>query len=89
MTITLQIELQLYDPKESHTSKPVYCDGDFCKSTYNDQVANCAPQKDCLYSITYGDGGTTSGHFVKDTVTFDQVNDNLQSSPINSSVVFG
>lgn len=85
----LGIELTLYDSKASNTSKPVYCDGEFCKSTYDNQVSDCKPQKSCLYSITYGDGGTTSGYFVKDDLTFDKVNDNLHSEPTNSSVIFG
>ncbi|XP_045797178.1 uncharacterized protein LOC123891364 [Trifolium pratense] len=44
----------------------------------------------CPYSITYGDGSTTAGSFVNDSLTFNQVNGNLHNNAAeNSSVVFG
>ncbi|XP_045799187.1 uncharacterized protein LOC123893293 isoform X2 [Trifolium pratense] len=41
------------------------------------------------FSITYGDGSTTAGSFVNDSLTFNQVNGNLHNAAENSSVVFG
>lgn len=89
MTVILQIELRLYDTKGSTSSKPVNCDGDFCKATYNGEVNGCKPQSACLFSITYGDGGSTSGYFVQDEFNFDQVDGDLNTTPASSSVVFG
>ncbi|KAI4302057.1 hypothetical protein L6164_035275 [Bauhinia variegata] len=88
-TSDLHIELTLYDPKSSRTSQLVSCDDDFCSSTYDGPVAGCKPGLGCDYSVIYGDGSGTAGYFVRDYLTFDQVNGNLHTTPANSSVVFG
>lgn len=85
----LQMDLSLYDPKESKTSNAVPCDSDFCTSTYGGPLSNCKQDMSCTYGITYGDGSTTSGNFVKDYLTFSKVNGNLHTVPDNSSVIFG
>ncbi|XP_019431218.1 PREDICTED: aspartic proteinase-like protein 2 [Lupinus angustifolius] len=85
----LGIELHLYDSKGSNTSEIVPCDGDFCHATYGGQISNCKKGKSCPYSIIYGDGGQTTGSFVRDLLTFNRVNGNLQTGPDSSSVVFG
>lgn len=89
MIIILQIELTLYDPKSSQTSDLVSCDEGFCSDTYDGPIAGCKPDVPCPYSVTYGDGSSTTGYFVKDYLTFNQVNGNLHSSPANSTVIFG
>ncbi|KAK4282987.1 hypothetical protein QN277_014291 [Acacia crassicarpa] len=85
----LGIELTLYDPKGSKTSDLVSCAEDFCSDTYDGPIAGCKPDVACPYSVTYGDGSSTTGYFVKDYLTFNQVNGNLHSSPANSTVIFG
>ncbi|CAL0328061.1 unnamed protein product [Lupinus luteus] len=85
----LGMELHLYDSKHSTTSEVVPCDGDFCHATYDGQISDCKQGKSCPYGITYGDGGQTSGSFVKDLLTFNRVTGNLNTGPDNSSVVFG
>ncbi|KAI4350173.1 hypothetical protein L6164_010682 [Bauhinia variegata] len=86
---SLKIELILYDPKSSNTSHLVSCNDDFCTSTYNGPVNGCKPGMGCEFSVVYGDGSGTAGYFVRDYLTFDQVNGNLQTTPGNSNVIFG
>ncbi|OIW20745.1 hypothetical protein TanjilG_21810 [Lupinus angustifolius] len=85
----LGMELHLYDSKDSTTSEVVPCDGDFCHATYEGQISDCKQGKSCPYSIIYGDGGQTTGSFVKDLLTFNRVSGNLHTGPDNSSIVFG
>ncbi|CAJ2633400.1 aspartic proteinase 36 isoform X2 [Trifolium pratense] len=85
----LGMDLTLYDPNGSKTSKAVSCDDDYCTSTYDGPISGCKQDMSCPYSITYGDGSTTAGSFVNDSLTFNQVNGNLHTAAENSSVVFG
>ncbi|KAK7243232.1 hypothetical protein RIF29_38023 [Crotalaria pallida] len=83
------VDLAFYDLKDSKTSAVVPCDGDFCSASHGGQVSDCEKDKPCPYVITYGDGGQTSGSFVKDLLTFNRAEGNLRTGPDNSSVIFG
>ncbi|KAG8501781.1 hypothetical protein CXB51_004717 [Gossypium anomalum] len=85
----LGLGLTLYDPKKSSTSSLVYCDQDFCTSTYDGPLPGCKPNLQCQYNVVYGDGSSTAGYFVKDNMKLEQVTGNLQSRPTNGTVVFG
>ncbi|OMO77934.1 Peptidase A1 [Corchorus capsularis] len=85
----LGIGLTLYNPKGSTTSSLVYCDQDFCTSTYDGQLPGCKPDIQCQYNVVYGDGSSTAGYFVKDTVHLQQVTGNLQTGSTNGTVIFG
>ncbi|KAK4745730.1 hypothetical protein SAY87_012042 [Trapa incisa] len=85
----LGIKLTLYNVNESSTGDMVTCDQDFCTSTDNGPLPNCKPNLLCQYNVAYGDGSSTSGYFVKDSVHLDRVTGNLQSSTSNRSIVFG
>ncbi|KAE9617751.1 putative nepenthesin [Lupinus albus] len=85
----LKIELHLYNSKDSNTSEVVPCNGDFCQATYGGEISDCKKGKSCPYSIIYGDGGQTTGSFVRDLLTFNRVNGNLRTGPDSSSVIFG
>lgn len=85
----LQIELTLYDPKVSRTGTLVTCDQEFCTSMYDGQISGCRPELLCNYNVVYGDGSSTAGYFVKDTLQFNQVTGNFQTAPMNGSVIFG
>ncbi|KAL2606772.1 hypothetical protein GLYMA_09G249300v4 [Glycine max] len=85
----LGMELTLYDPNSSKTSKVVPCDDEFCTSTYDGPISGCKKDMSCPYSITYGDGSTTSGSYIKDDLTFDRVVGDLRTVPDNTSVIFG
>ncbi|GLT75650.1 hypothetical protein SLA2020_473550 [Shorea laevis] len=83
------VELTLYDPRSSSTSSYVYCDQDFCTSTYDGLLPGCKPNLQCQYNVAYGDGSSTSGYFVKDTIQFNRVTGNLQTTVTSGSVIFG
>ncbi|KAK7340377.1 hypothetical protein VNO77_21079 [Canavalia gladiata] len=85
----LGMDLALYDPSESNTSKLVPCDDDFCTTMYDGPISGCNQDMSCPYSITYGDGSTTTGSYMKDYLTFDKVNGNLHTVPGNGTVIFG
>lgn len=89
LIIMLQMDLTLYDPNGSKTSNAVPCGDGFCTDTYSGPISGCKQDMSCPYSITYGDGSTTSGSFVNDSLTFDEVSGNLHTKPDNSSVIFG
>ncbi|KAM7280709.1 hypothetical protein ACFE04_007843 [Oxalis oulophora] len=83
------VPLTLYDPKGSSTSNLVTCDQDFCTSTYDGQLPGCKPNLLCQYDVVYGDGSSTAGYFVKDSIQLDRVTGNLETGTTNGSVVFG
>ncbi|XVF56402.1 hypothetical protein PTKIN_Ptkin06aG0117900 [Pterospermum kingtungense] len=85
----LGLELTLYDPKKSSTSSLVYCDHDFCTSTYDGPLPGCKPDLQCQYNVVYGDGSSTAGYFVKDAIQLQQVTGNLQTGYTNGTVIFG
>ncbi|XP_022719854.1 aspartic proteinase-like protein 2 [Durio zibethinus] len=85
----LGIELTLYDPKKSSTSSLVYCDHDFCTSTYDGMLPGCKPSLQCQYNVIYGDGSSTAGYFVKDTIQLQKVTGNLKTGSTNGTVIFG
>ena len=87
--LCIQIELTLYDPKGSKTSSLVSCDDDFCTSQFETPNPNCKPGLPCTYGVTYGDGSSTNGYYVKDYLTFNQVNGNFHTATANSSIIFG
>lgn len=89
MITLLQIELALYDPKGSSSGSLVYCDDNFCTSTYDGPLAGCRPNLLCQYNVVYGDGSSTAGYYVRDVVTLDRVTGNLQTGSLNGSIVFG
>ncbi|RWW22390.1 hypothetical protein GW17_00013421 [Ensete ventricosum] len=66
----------------------VSCQEKFCVSTYGD-IPGCEANLPCQYSVMYGDGSSTSGYFVTDTIQYNQVSGNHQTKPVNASVTFG
>lgn len=84
----LQVDLTLYDMKASTTSDAVGCDDNFC-SLYDGPLPGCKPGLQCLYSVLYGDGSSTTGYFVQDFVQYNRISGNFQTTPTNGTVVFG
>uniref|UniRef100_A0A0E0KP40 Peptidase A1 domain-containing protein n=1 Tax=Oryza punctata TaxID=4537 RepID=A0A0E0KP40_ORYPU len=85
----LGLELTLYDPKDSSTGSKVSCDQGFCAATYGGLLPGCTASLPCEYSVTYGDGSSTTGYFVSDLLQFDQVSGDGRTRPANSTVTFG
>ncbi|KAJ0741843.1 putative nepenthesin [Helianthus annuus] len=88
-TSGLGVPLTLFDPKDSSTAKPVGCDDPFCKATFDGPPDDCKAGMLCAYSVTYGDGSSTSGFFVKDNVTLAQVSGDRQTTSMSGNVIFG
>lgn len=67
----------------------VYCEDDFCTSTYNGMLPGCKKDLPCQYNVVYGDGSSTAGYFVRDTVQFERVTGNHQTALSNGTITFG
>ncbi|XP_016442695.1 aspartic proteinase 36-like [Nicotiana tabacum] len=83
----LGIDLTPYDLKASTTAKSVSCDEEFCM--LNTPYSDCKVGMPCDYQVSYGDGSSTSGFFVKDDIRFDQVSGDLKTTSMNGSIAFG
>lgn len=84
-----QIELSLYDIKQSSTGKLIPCNQEFCLAVNGGPLSGCTANMSCPYLQIYGDGSSTAGYFVKDFVLYDQVSGDLQTTSSNGSVIFG
>ncbi|EYU32742.1 hypothetical protein ABFS82_14G041400 [Erythranthe guttata] len=82
------IELTLYNPKESLTGKLVPCNHGFCKEI-GGGLSGCNANTSCLYTEVYGDGSYSMGYFVEDIVQYDRVSGDLETKSANGSVIFG
>lgn len=84
-----QLELTLYDPKDSFTGELVTCSQDFCAEINGGAVTGCKANASCLYTETYGDGSYSIGYFVMDIVQYASVSGDLETKLANGSVIFG
>lgn len=83
----LGIDLMTYDPKASANGKSVSCDEEFCM--LNTPYSDCRTGMPCDFQVSYGDGSSTAGFFVKDDIQFEQVSGDLQTTSMNGSIAFG
>lgn len=85
------VNITLYDRKSSSTSKVVTCNDNFCDlvNKQERQESDCKANETCNFKLTYGDGESTSGYYVKDDVQFQKASGNSQTSNSSGSVVFG
>ncbi|GAB2263848.1 hypothetical protein Droror1_Dr00025982 [Drosera rotundifolia] len=85
------IELTLYDPKDSLTSRTVSCGEKFCMEVSGGLLTGCAADSNlsCNYAELYGDGGSSTGYFVNDIIQYGQISGDLQTTASNGSVSFG
>ncbi|KAI4981247.1 hypothetical protein ZWY2020_021732, partial [Hordeum vulgare] len=76
----LGIELTLYDPSGSSSGTGVTCGQDFCVATHDGVIPSCVPAAPCQYSISYGDGSSTTWFFVTDFLCGANIGGDLGSS---------
>lgn len=81
------IKLQTYDPKSSSSAKVIKCDNQQCNMIYQRTPDNCKSDMLCQFEVHYGDGSSTSGYFVEDSINYKIAGN--QSSTGNGNVVFG
>ncbi|CAL5058284.1 unnamed protein product [Urochloa decumbens] len=83
----LGIELTQYDPAGSGTT--VGCDQEFCIESNEGVAPTCPSGTPCQFTITYGDGSSTTGFYVTDLLQYDRVSGNGQTTPSNANITFG
>lgn len=83
----LHLPLRLYDRKNSKTGELLTCDEEFCSEVVN--PSSCKVGDLCTYKVTYGDGSSSGGYFVTDTIQLNKASANLQTTPMNGSIIFG
>ncbi|KAK6915183.1 Xylanase inhibitor, C-terminal [Dillenia turbinata] len=84
------VELTQYDPQLSPTSELVTCDQEFCISQFEGQLLpGCTAKEACPYKVTYGDGSSTTGYYVKDYIHFERVSNFNQTQDANGTAIFG
>ncbi|XP_070026766.1 aspartic proteinase 36 isoform X1 [Nicotiana tabacum] len=85
----LGIDLVQYDLQASTTGKFITCEQDVCTTMFDAASSECKVGKPCEYLVTYGDGSSTGGYFVKDNIYLDQVSGDYKTSSLQGSVAFG
>ncbi|KAI5012946.1 aspartic proteinase 36-like [Hordeum vulgare subsp. vulgare] len=83
------IDLMLYDPKGSSSGSTVFCDQGFCAATYGGKLPGCTASLPCEYNVMYGDGSSTTGYFVNDSLQYNQVSGDGQTRHGSGRVIFG
>ncbi|KAK1431459.1 hypothetical protein QVD17_07918 [Tagetes erecta] len=85
----LGIPLSLYDPELSTSSKTIMCEQDTCSVSLDPSNHECIFGTRCMYIVRYGDGSSTTGYFVRDTVQLNRISGNLQTAEMKGSIMFG
>lgn len=82
----LGVPLQLYDPASSSSSSIIHCGDETCKAVSS---AGCQTGQPCSYVLEYGDGSSSQGYYVQDTLQLDIVAGNQSAKSGNATVFFG
>ncbi|XP_008794007.2 aspartic proteinase 39-like [Phoenix dactylifera] len=89
----LNIQLDFFNPDNSSTASRIACSDDRCTSAIQSGEAVCSNSSSqnslCSYSFQYGDGSSTSGYYVSDTLHFGTRNGNDQTANSSATIVFG
>ncbi|KAH9299562.1 hypothetical protein KI387_031244, partial [Taxus chinensis] len=84
----LGVRLTIYNPEGS--GSVITCDQPFCKlANQGENLESCKPSGQCSYAVQYGDGSSTDGYFVEDTLQYKELVGNFQTRTENASVIFG
>ncbi|KAF9602917.1 hypothetical protein IFM89_032799, partial [Coptis chinensis] len=70
--LAFNVHLKLNDPSSSVTGQLIYCDQPFCLANKNGPDPGCTSILRYGYYLQYGDGSSTAGYFVRDSVQYDQ-----------------
>lgn len=81
--------MEQYNLQASTSGKSVTCDQDVCATMFEATSSDCKVGKPCEYMVTYGDGSTTGGYFVKDNIYLDQASKDNKTTPLQGNVAFG
>ncbi|KAK8941047.1 Aspartic proteinase-like protein 2 [Platanthera zijinensis] len=89
----LNIKLESFEPEQSTTSSTIPCSDQRCVTAIQSGEATCSSSDSssspCSYAFQYGDGSGTSGYYVSDTLYFDTVIANEQTSNSSATITFG
>ncbi|KAF9621045.1 hypothetical protein IFM89_015867 [Coptis chinensis] len=85
----IHVHLKLYNPSSSATGQLIYCDRPFCLANKNGPDPGCTSVVRCGSYLQYGDGSSTIGYFVRDSIQYDRVSGNLATTTGNSSIIYG
>ncbi|MCO5592078.1 hypothetical protein L7F22_046072 [Adiantum nelumboides] len=80
----LGVHLALYDPGSSSTSSTVVCGDSYC----DDVSSGCLADQPCGYQLGYGDGSSSEGFFVRDSLQLNMLAKNNSRSR-SAIVAFG
>eukprot|EP00249_Psilotum_nudum_P011747 c23357_g1_i1 orf=494-2020(-) len=82
----LGVHLALYDPASSSSSNIVSCGDAFCDLASS---PGCTAGHICGYQLGYGDGSSSQGYFVQDSLQLDLITGNPSVNSVNASISFG
>ncbi|XP_055828615.1 aspartic proteinase 36-like [Solanum dulcamara] len=85
----LGIEMTQYNLQASTSGKSITCEQDVCTAMFETTSSDCKVGKPCEYIVTYGDGSSSGGYFVKDNIYLDQVSGDYKTSPLQGNIAFG
>lgn len=81
----LGVRLALYDPGSSTTSRNILCGDAYCDIASS---GGCQTDDLCGYQLGYGDGSSSQGFFVRDSLQLNLVSGN-KAIATNATVAFG
>ncbi|KAJ6841131.1 aspartic proteinase-like protein 2 [Iris pallida] len=92
-TSGLNIPLQSFDPGKSSTASPITCMDELCIAGMQTGEMQCpasiSANSMCSFNSTYGDGSGSTGYYISDTMYFDTVTENGQTTNTSATVFFG
>lgn len=85
----LGMTLVPYDSHTSSTSSPMSCKDPNCDYAVRITNAGCDQSQNCGYTFRYGDGSTTTGYLVADTLIYSALQSNSTLVNTQAKIIFG